>query len=141
MSAGEYEEGRATAAVKDSSEAADIIEGLALSREGVTDTPAIGLGEEEPVKIADAGEKFYGFAQSVPNLDGGLAARHQGIMPAFWDGVGTFVNDDPAKLADDGEVTLWVAGADTADELVGFVEGAPAGVAPANKCWLRVGLR
>ena len=137
-----YYVGSATPAVKDSSETLDIVEGTILTRIGVTDTVALGLGERQPVAVCEPGEAFYGVAFATPDLSGGLAAVHAGIVKVYDSTNTTITIDCPLKVDTAGTVALWVDGADVADLLVGYAHTLP-GVVPddLDALFMRIGVR
>jgi len=117
-----YEIGKATGGVVDSSATAtDFVEGLVVSREGVTDSVS-NLGKLNPVILCTASIKPYGTAQADPDINEELAVLHTGIVKGWDDTPGTLANDDPVKPSAAGELALWVGGADTADVLYAYVE-------------------
>jgi len=137
-----YNIGSATPAVKDSSEVLDIVEGTILTRVGVTDTVALGLGERQPVAVCEPGEAFFGVAFATPDLTGGVAAVHSGIVLVIDSTNTTLTIDCPLKVDTAGTVALWVDGADVANLLIGYAHVLP-GTVPGNAdaLFMRLGAR
>ena len=145
---GTHEVGKATTGKQITTDDNLIIEGMCLSRttEGGNEQEAIT--EAWFTKVAETGEKFWGIAQDEPDVNGYVAAQHEGIVRAYPDTDDTeesgFVDldvDDPVKIGVNtaGTVTLW-ANTDDADELIGTVETPVRADDDTNAIFIRLGV-